>query len=382
MDSKNPCPKTRVDAPPRLLEHIESITEVDHHLLNLPNAAFFSIRSQKHHLQNTINPSSGCKLYVLIKISDTIGPVSTKQGFGKYRNKAGVYLSPSKSVFHLSHLLISYRFCKPLVIVLPFVVVSTALLWVICSSLDDMIDEWLCPRFTSWNSSDLDLCRFGHFDLNVTKLEDYIDGEPIDEDAFWFKMSLVHISLKRIGKYLQLTEVAPVPPLSAAPAIDVQSANIAWPHDRSANSSAVSTPHHNFTLVDLALKFPEGQPSLFCGKLGSGKTLSLLALLDEADILTGQVICPRSPPDALASFADQKVTLEDWIVTGVCAYVPQAAWLRNASIKDNILFDLSFNEERYQKTLEVTRTPWTMKAQLTASLDLFTHQQPQDPRGW
>lgn len=166
----------------------------------------------------------------------------------------------------------------------------------------------------------------------------------------------VHVSLKRIGKYLQLTEVAPVPPLSAAPAINtiaVQSANITWPHDRSADSSAASTPRHKFMLVDLALKFPEGQLSLVCGKLGSGKTLLLLALLGEADILTGQVICPRSPPDALASFANQKVTKEEWIVPGVCAYVPQAAWLRNASIQDNILFGLPLDEERYHKTLEI-----------------------------
>jgi len=63
-------------------------------------------------------------------------------------------------------------------------------------------------------------------------------------------------------------------------------------------------------------------------------------------------MCPRSPPDSIASFVNM-VTKEDWIVQGVCAYVPQAAWLRNASIKDNILFNLPFDEERYQKTLEV-----------------------------
>ncbi|OAX34300.1 multidrug resistance-associated ABC transporter [Rhizopogon vinicolor AM-OR11-026] len=169
----------------------------------------------------------------------------------------------------------------------------------------------------------------------------------------------VHVSLKRIGKYLQLTEVTPIPALSSAPidnTIAVQSANITWPRDRSADSadsSAASTPRHKFMLVDLALKFPEGQLTLVCGKLGSGKTLLLLALLGEADILTGQVICPRSPPDALACFANQKVTKEEWIVPGVCAYVPQAAWLRNASIKDNILFGLPFDEERYQTTLEI-----------------------------
>lgn len=172
----------------------------------------------------------------------------------------------------------------------------------------------------------------------------------------FINMLQVHVSLKRIGKYLQLTEVEPIPPLSAAPAVNtiaVQSANITWPHDRSADSSAASTPRHKFMLIDLALKFPEGQLSLVCGKLGSGKTLLLLALLGEADVLTGQVICPRSPPDALASFAIQKVTQEEWIVPGVCAYVPQAAWLRNASIQDNILFGLPLDEERYHKTLEV-----------------------------
>jgi hypothetical protein len=28
--------------------------------------------------------------------------------------------------------------------------------------------------------------------LNVTKPEDFIDGEPIDEDAFWAKVSVLH----------------------------------------------------------------------------------------------------------------------------------------------------------------------------------------------
>lgn len=66
------------------------------------------------------------------------------------------------------------------------------------------------------------------------------------------------------------------------------------------------------------------------------------------------MICPRSPPDVLAKFAALKhIPEEDWVVPGVCAYVPQTAWLQNASIRDNILFNLPFDEERYQKTLEV-----------------------------
>ena len=53
------------------------------------------------------------------------------------------------------------------------------------------------------------------------------------------------------------------------------------------------------------------------------RTFFFLALLGEADILTGQVFCPRSPADSLALFAGANVSAKDWIIDGVCAYVPQ-----------------------------------------------------------
>ncbi|TFK92526.1 multidrug resistance-associated ABC transporter [Polyporus arcularius HHB13444] len=164
------------------------------------------------------------------------------------------------------------------------------------------------------------------------------------------------VSLRRIEKYLNGAEVAPVAPLDGQlRPIALQSATITWPQDRSRGSaapSAASTPRHKFILMDLTLEFPLGELSLICGKLGSGKSLLLLALLGEADLLSGQMFCPRSPPDTIAQFAGVEVPPEDWVVEGVCAYVPQSAWLRNASIRDNILFDLPYVEERYQKTLE------------------------------
>ncbi|KAG6899520.1 hypothetical protein C0995_005779, partial [Termitomyces sp. Mi166 len=169
------------------------------------------------------------------------------------------------------------------------------------------------------------------------------------------------VSLRRIEKYMNGAEVSPVPPLSQHPqTIAFQSCTITWPQDRSLKTStnsvtpsAAATPKHKFMLIDLNLNFPVGELSLVCGKLGSGKTLLLLSLLGETDVLAGQTLCPRSPPDSLASFANVHASKEEWIVQGVCAYVPQAAWLRNASIKDNILFSLPYDEERYQKTLEV-----------------------------
>ncbi|KAJ6552953.1 multidrug resistance-associated ABC transporter [Mycena capillaripes] len=166
------------------------------------------------------------------------------------------------------------------------------------------------------------------------------------------------VSLRRIEKYLHTAEVTPVLPIGKqSQDIAFQSCTVTWPQDRSPSSlasSAASTPRHKFILMDLTLNFPPGELSLICGKLGSGKTLLLLALLGEADVLSGQMMCPRSPADSVACFAaGSHPTKEDWVIQGICAYVPQAAWLQNASIKDNILFNLPYDEERYKLTLEV-----------------------------
>ncbi|KAG8803549.1 hypothetical protein FRC16_004675 [Serendipita sp. 398] len=172
------------------------------------------------------------------------------------------------------------------------------------------------------------------------------------------------VSLRRIAKYLSTQEISSVQPLHEQNStIALNSATITWPHERvgsalttgtstpAISGSSTNTPRRRFVLIDLTLNFPQGGLSLICGKLGSGKTLLLLALLGEADILTGQLICPRSPPDAVAEFM-QISEDDEWIVPNMCAYVPQVAWLQNASIKENILFNLPFNEERYQATLE------------------------------
>ncbi|TDL21435.1 ATP-binding cassette transporter [Rickenella mellea] len=168
------------------------------------------------------------------------------------------------------------------------------------------------------------------------------------------------VSLRRIEKYLSGVEIAPVTPLDGQDhPIFLQSATITWPKGQSSGSnkatpSAASTPRRKFILVDLSFEIPLGELTLVCGKLGSGKTLLLLALLGEADLLGGQVICPRSPPDIIASLAGIVPSPDKWLVPGVCAYVPQSAWLQNATIKENILFNLPFVAQRYQKTLEAS----------------------------
>ncbi|KAG8779852.1 hypothetical protein FRC12_023788 [Ceratobasidium sp. 428] len=167
------------------------------------------------------------------------------------------------------------------------------------------------------------------------------------------------VSARRIEKYMASAEVEDTQSIKEAaldPTVKLVSASISWPQQRLLPGSASSTPftpRSQFTITDLSAEFPKGELTLICGKLGSGKSLLLLALLGEADVLAGQVVTPRSPPDTLAHLNTQ-MDLNDsnWIVQGVCAYVPQTAWLQNDSIQNNILFGLPLNQERYQGTLE------------------------------
>ncbi|KAH9169799.1 ATP-binding cassette transporter [Lactarius sanguifluus] len=164
------------------------------------------------------------------------------------------------------------------------------------------------------------------------------------------------VSLRRIEKYLHAVEVAPVPPLGGVPSpIAFHGATVTWPRDRARPGTATAST----------------VPSASSTPKTNGKTLLLLSLLGEADLLTGQVLCPQTPPDAIASFVGVVPSPGEWVIDGVCAYVPQSAWLRNASIKgdilapvsplsvltanfvENILFNLPYVEERYQRTLEV-----------------------------
>jgi ABC-type multidrug transport system fused ATPase/permease subunit len=39
-------------------------------------------------------------------------------------------------------------------------------------------------------------------------------------------------------------------------------------------------------------------------------------------------------------------------VSGTFAYVPQTAWILNATLKDNILFGRDFNQKLYEQVIE------------------------------
>ncbi|OLN86217.1 ATP-dependent bile acid permease 1 [Colletotrichum chlorophyti] len=82
-------------------------------------------------------------------------------------------------------------------------------------------------------------------------------------------------------------------------------------------------------LSNLNISFPEGLTVVF-GKVGSGKSALLQAILGELDRQVGDVIIPTEP-------------------IGYCA---QSPWLQHMSIRDNILFSAPFDPARYSQVLD------------------------------
>ncbi|KAF1329530.1 Abc transporter c family member 2, partial [Globisporangium splendens] len=87
-----------------------------------------------------------------------------------------------------------------------------------------------------------------------------------------------------------------------------------------------------FSLQDINVEVSSGSLVMIVGTVGSGKSSLLNALLGEMAITQGRVD-----------------------VTGEIAYVSQESWIRNSSVKDNILFEDAFDADRYQRVLEATQ---------------------------
>jgi hypothetical protein len=77
------------------------------------------------------------------------------------------------------------------------------------------------------------------------------------------------------------------------------------------------------TLEHIALECDASGQKLIWGPTRRLWSKKYSALLGEADILSSQMLCSRSPAYSLASYAGTHPTQEDWIIAGFCAYVPQ-----------------------------------------------------------
>ncbi|CZT44803.1 related to multidrug transporter (yeast bile transporter) [Rhynchosporium secalis] len=152
------------------------------------------------------------------------------------------------------------------------------------------------------------------------------------------------ISVERIEKYLTAPEISKN--ISYGPNISFEDASIAWPSDEEKESDDL-----RYVLRNINVSFPKDELSVVSGKTGTGKSLLLAAILGEVDLLSGKISVPK--PLQTKDRHDHLANKENWIIPSSVAFVAQIPWIENASIKDNILFGLPYDEYRYEKVIEV-----------------------------
>uniref|UniRef100_A0A8C1V7Y3 ATP-binding cassette, sub-family C (CFTR/MRP), member 8b n=1 Tax=Cyprinus carpio TaxID=7962 RepID=A0A8C1V7Y3_CYPCA len=87
------------------------------------------------------------------------------------------------------------------------------------------------------------------------------------------------------------------------------------------------------TLSNIDIKVPFGQLTMIVGQVGCGKSSLLLAALGEMQKISGNITWNKK--------------------RGSVAYASQRPWLLNATVEENILFDMAPNEKRYKEVIEV-----------------------------
>jgi ABC-type multidrug transport system fused ATPase/permease subunit len=120
--------------------------------------------------------------------------------------------------------------------------------------------------------------------------------------------------------------------------------------DEDEDEEAAEARRNRFTLRDLTFQFPNNELSIITGPTGAGKSLLLAAILGEVDVLNGSITAPRPPP--IDQRFDSKATPANWLIPSAIAFASQTPWIENATIKDNILFGLPYEETRYNKVLK------------------------------
>uniref|UniRef100_A0A8C7LII6 Canalicular multispecific organic anion transporter 2-like n=1 Tax=Oncorhynchus kisutch TaxID=8019 RepID=A0A8C7LII6_ONCKI len=129
------------------------------------------------------------------------------------------------------------------------------------------------------------------------------------------------VSLKRIQDFLSHDELDPE-------SVD---------RTNTATDSSVTVVNGKFTwakqdppaLHNINLMVPQGSLLAVVGHVGCGKSSLVSALLGEMEKMEGDIS-----------------------IQGSVAYVPQQAWIQNATLRDNILFGKAYNEHKYRCCLD------------------------------
>ncbi|XP_064537336.1 multidrug resistance-associated protein 1 isoform X5 [Drosophila montana] len=128
------------------------------------------------------------------------------------------------------------------------------------------------------------------------------------------------VSVQRINKFLNSEELDPnnVQHDSSKPhPMSIENGHFSWGDE------------DETTLKNINMQVPKNNLVAIVGTVGSGKSSVIQALLGEMEKISGTVN-----------------------TVGKMAYVPQQAWIQNATVRDNILFGKPYDRKRYNKVID------------------------------
>ncbi|KAH8293076.1 hypothetical protein KR044_000492 [Drosophila immigrans] len=128
------------------------------------------------------------------------------------------------------------------------------------------------------------------------------------------------VSVDRINKFLNSEELDPnnVQHDKSKPhPMIIENGNFSWGDE------------DEMTLKNINMQVPKNTLAAIVGTVGSGKSSVIQAFLGEMEKISGSVN-----------------------TVGRLAYVPQQAWIQNATVRDNILFGKSYDRKRYNRVID------------------------------
>ncbi|XP_033149992.1 LOW QUALITY PROTEIN: multidrug resistance-associated protein 1 [Drosophila busckii] len=128
------------------------------------------------------------------------------------------------------------------------------------------------------------------------------------------------VSVKRINKFLNSEELDPnnvQHDASKRHPMSIENGHFSWGDE------------DELTLKNINIEVPKNNLVAIVGTVGSGKSSVIQALLGEMEKISGTVN-----------------------TVGKMAYVPQQAWIQNATVRDNILFGKPYDRKRYNRVID------------------------------
>jgi ATP-binding cassette subfamily C (CFTR/MRP) protein 1 len=137
-------------------------------------------------------------------------------------------------------------------------------------------------------------------------------------------MLSLKVSFQRLGAFLRLPELDPNavdrtgPPGATPGLVSIEEGTFSW--------------GDTLALSNLNVQFPQGKLTMVIGQVGSGKSSLLHSILGDLE-------------------KDQKSKVT---CVGRVAFASQSAFIENATLRNNVLFGLKYDEERYQVALRAS----------------------------